>query len=85
MKLVFFLGEWYFDCTCRRCQDPTELETFVSALICEVCEDDFLLPTGYSFLLSHDKIFDLRTNCFQILFQVTCQYSSGILIGILQE
>jgi len=38
-------GEWYFDCTCQRCQDPTELETFVSALICEVCEEDFLLPT----------------------------------------
>ena len=40
-----FLGEWYFDCQCIRCQDPTEMETFVSALICEVCEDDFLLPT----------------------------------------
>ena len=39
------LGEWYFDCQCIRCQDPTEMETFVSALICEVCEDDFLLPT----------------------------------------
>ena len=28
-----------------RCQDPTEMDTFVSALICEVCEEDFLLPT----------------------------------------
>ena len=45
ISCVYFLGEWYFDCECERCRDPTELETFVSALICEVCEDDFLLPT----------------------------------------
>lgn len=45
MHWYLFLGEWHFDCDCSRCQDPTELDTFVSALVCEVCEEDYLLPT----------------------------------------
>ena len=53
LNYLTFSGEWYFDCNCQRCQDPTELETFVSALICEVCEEDLLLPTG-------DFVFDLQ-------------------------
>ena len=69
--LNYLLGEWYFDCTCQRCQDPTELETFVSALICEVCEDDFLLPTGYSFLLSHEKKLE-HQNCVGSCFEILC-------------
>lgn len=38
-------AEWYFDCQCSRCQDPTEMDTMISALVCEVCEQDYLLPT----------------------------------------
>ena len=38
-------SEWYFECECQRCSDPTENDTFVSALICEACEEDYLLPT----------------------------------------
>lgn len=37
-------SEWYFQCTCTRCRDPTELGTFISALICEVCEEGSMLP-----------------------------------------
>ena len=28
---------WFFDCSCPRCSDPTELGTFASALLCPVC------------------------------------------------
>ena len=37
-------SEYYFDCKCQRCLDPTEGQTFVSALCCEVCDRGFLLP-----------------------------------------
>lgn len=39
---------WFFDCTCIRCQDSTELGTFLSAVLCQQCASDafsgFLLP-----------------------------------------
>ena len=28
---------WYFDCSCPRCADPTELGTHVSSLACDHC------------------------------------------------
>ena len=37
-------AEWYFECSCSRCVDPTECGTMVSAIICEACEEGFLLP-----------------------------------------
>ena len=37
-------SEWYFDCHCERCTDPTELGTMVSAVLCEACEEGYLLP-----------------------------------------
>jgi len=37
-------AEWYFDCSCCRCVDPTECGTMVSAVMCEACEEGFLLP-----------------------------------------
>ena len=27
-----------FDCTCKRCSDPTELGTFASSILCCICE-----------------------------------------------
>lgn len=35
---------WCFDCICHRCQDPTELGTFVSGVNCEKCKYSYLLP-----------------------------------------
>ena len=29
--------KWFFDCSCDRCSDPTELGSFTSALLCQVC------------------------------------------------
>ncbi|KAG8314263.1 hypothetical protein J6590_096707 [Homalodisca vitripennis] len=34
----------FFDCECKRCQDPTELGTHVSSLRCE-CGSGHLVPT----------------------------------------
>ena len=35
---------WFFDCACKRCQDPTELESYLSAVKCMKCSSGFLLP-----------------------------------------
>ena len=37
-------SEWYFDCSCERCADPTECGTMVAAVVCEACEEGYLLP-----------------------------------------
>ena len=29
-----FKKVWYFDCECRRCQDPSELGSYLNAFIC---------------------------------------------------
>ncbi len=34
----------YFVCQCRRCADPTELGTFLSAIKCPACPDGAVLP-----------------------------------------
>ncbi len=36
--------EWHFECECRRCADPTECGSFISAVKCEVCGEGDLLP-----------------------------------------
>ena len=33
---------WYFSCTCDRCSDATEFESFLSALKCQMCRDKIL-------------------------------------------
>ena len=35
---------WYFDCECARCQDPSELGSHLSTLVCEGC-GELLLPS----------------------------------------
>ena len=35
---------WYFDCECPRCSDPTELGSYMSAVICFACKRGFLVP-----------------------------------------
>lgn len=34
----------YFDCTCRRCLDPTELGTYMSSLKCVKCKTGMVSP-----------------------------------------
>ena len=35
---------WSFDCLCKRCGDPTEMGTNISAVNCEECKFGYLLP-----------------------------------------
>lgn len=35
---------WSFDCICKRCSDPTESGTLVSAVICDKCKFGSMLP-----------------------------------------
>ena len=34
----------YFWCMCPRCKDPSELETNVAGVTCELCEEGVMLP-----------------------------------------
>ena len=36
--------EWYFDCSCRRCGDPSECGTNISGVMCLHCHGGCLLP-----------------------------------------
>ncbi|XP_033608644.1 SET domain-containing protein SmydA-8 isoform X3 [Cryptotermes secundus] len=36
----------YFDCTCKRCSDPTELETHMSSIWCVRCHEGFVVSTN---------------------------------------
>ena len=38
--------EWYFDCSCKRCSDPTECGSYISALKCMSCYVGSLLPSN---------------------------------------
>ncbi|CAH1400342.1 unnamed protein product [Nezara viridula] len=40
------LGSKFFSCTCKRCSDNTEFNTFTSAVKCEKCQNGYLLPTN---------------------------------------
>ena len=35
---------WYFDCLCPRCQDPSELQTYFDAIKCNECNKGYKLP-----------------------------------------
>jgi len=39
--------KWFFDCRCPRCMDPTELGSFTSAHLCQVCNlpEAYIIPT----------------------------------------
>jgi hypothetical protein len=33
---------WYFDCCCKQCSDPTEFKTFLGAMKCQSCSSNIL-------------------------------------------
>lgn len=43
-RRITLATKWFFDCTCQRCQDPTELNTFLNAMLCLKCTGP-VLPT----------------------------------------
>ena len=34
-----FRKNWFFDCTCDRCSDKTEMETYLGAILCRACSE----------------------------------------------
>ena len=36
----------FFECDCSRCSDPTELQTYLSAMHCQQCSSGFVLPVS---------------------------------------
>ena len=36
-------SKWNFKCQCKRCNDPTEFETYTSGIICSHCTHGILL------------------------------------------
>ena len=36
-----FRDVWFFDCHCVRCQDPSELKSFLNAFQCHACKGTF--------------------------------------------
>ena len=45
LKRKFIIKDfWFFDCACSRCQDPSELGSFMSAMKCTDCNNGNLLP-----------------------------------------
>ncbi len=38
-------ADWHFDCLCKRCSDPTECGSFISAIKCFDCGRDRVLPS----------------------------------------
>ena len=36
--------KWFFDCACKRCNDPSEFGSHVSSLKCAQCPDGLIIP-----------------------------------------
>lgn len=63
-RRVYLRHSKCFDCSCQRCRDPTELDTFIGSFVCQRCRSAKLLP---------DNPFDDKSdwNCTECSFQVT--------------
>merc|ERR550534_1007421 len=44
----FLSEQWYFECQCSRCQDPTEFGTLTSSLPCPSCRSCTVIPSTSS-------------------------------------
>jgi len=43
----FLSEQWFFNCQCSRCQDPTEFGTLTSSLPCQKCQNGSVLPSQF--------------------------------------
>lgn len=46
IRREFLRESKYFDCTCARCSDATELETHCSSLKCQKCDNGIIISTA---------------------------------------
>ena len=92
-----FPATWFFDCACKRCSDPTELGTFLSALICPLPDcNESMLPShaleynspwvcaGCSFSISSTEAMTRTVNLFKMLVSCpkTCQNMEKLLLQL---
>ena len=52
--------DWYFDCCCRRCSDPTELGSYLGAVLCQSCRTD---KKRYCFVRKMHLCLSFLLNC----------------------
>jgi len=43
-RRLILRNKWHFDCDCKRCADPTEFGSMLSAILCQDCEIGCVLP-----------------------------------------
>lgn len=46
IRREFLKESKYFDCTCQRCADPTELGTHMSSMKCQRCDPGLVMSTN---------------------------------------
>merc|ERR1711976_354135 len=51
----FLKEQWFFECRCQRCQDPTEFGTMTSSLPCPSCRLGQVLPDSSSVMWQCSK------------------------------
>ena len=72
---------WLFECQCKRCLDPTEMGSNLSAVKCKACQHGFSLPMDAAninsswicSICSHQEnletIEGIVSNCFDAVYQ----------------
>ena len=92
-------NNWFFDCTCTRCQDPTEMGSYLSATKCSECENGYMLPIDPMNLssdwhcsickhkISVESINETISQCFTIIYnsEKTVEQCEKILPQLLQK
>ena len=80
---------WHFDCNCVRCQDPTEMGSYLSALKCLGCESGYVLPIDPMELssqwscsvcnqkMSLESVNETISHCYNILYNKTWTLQEG--------
>jgi len=76
-----FIKNWLFDCSCPRCQDPTELGTNACTLKCMQCCKPTLLPRTSSL----ESDWECRSCGFNITHQTALQITVGMNVKFLNK
>ena len=78
---------WYFDCSCVRCSDSSELGTNLSGVVCQVCRGVLLPATGEEYRctadlctasLPHHQVVTMETNLQAQLDQIEGEDVEGL-------
>ena len=67
-----FKRVWYFDCECPRCQDPSELGSYLNAFVCPI-------DSGKNVNLQNDLIFDILNICVQ-MYKIVITFKQDIML-----